>query len=72
MTATLQHEQSITPITILTTYAPHKGYTSTDRKKHWGEVEQTIQEIPKRHMVIWRADANGQLGRVNQEKTQRT
>ena len=61
MTVTLQHEDALTPITIITSYAPHKGYNSTERKKHWGKLEQTILEVPKRHMQIWCTDANGQL-----------
>jgi len=61
MTVTLQDNKSLTPITILTTYAPNKGYTATERKQHWGKVEETIQQIPKSHMLIWRTDANGQL-----------
>jgi len=68
MTVTLQRNEAITPITIITTYAPRKGYTATDREKHWGKADQTLQEIPKRHMAIWRTYANGQLGRNNQDK----
>ena len=68
MTVTLQSDNATTPITILTTYAPHKGYTATERKQHWDKVEDTIQLIPKRHMLIWNTDANGQLGRTNQEQ----
>ena len=47
---------------------PHKGYTATDRKKQWGKADQTLQEIPKRNMAIWRTDANGQLGKNNQDQ----
>ena len=31
MTTTLQDNKTLTPITILTTYEPHKGYTATER-----------------------------------------
>jgi len=68
MIVTLQHEKALTPITILTTYAPHKGYPAQDRKQHWGQVEQTIQQIPKSHMAIWCTGSNGQLGENTQEK----
>jgi len=67
MNVTTQRKEAITHITILTKYAPHKGYTATERKTHWGEVEQTIANIPKIHMTIWCTDANGQLGRKNQD-----
>jgi len=33
-----------------------------------GKVEQIIQEIPTRHMIIWRTDANGQLRRDSHDK----
>ena len=49
-------------ITILTTYAPHKGYKREIRNNHWSQVEQTFANIPKTHLCIWRADANVQLG----------
>jgi len=67
MKITLQDDESLTPITILTTYAPRKGCTSIERKRHWGKVEETLQQIPKSHMLIWRTDANGQLGGNNPE-----
>ena len=72
MTVTLQSNKAITPITILTTYAPRKGYTATERKQHRGKVEETIQQIPEGHMLIWNTDANGQLGRGNQENKTHT
>jgi len=67
MTATLQHEDSITPITILITYAAQKGYTSRERKQHWGQVGNTIRRIEKSHIPIWSTDSNGQLGSNNQD-----
>jgi len=51
-----------TPITVITTYAPHTGYSQKDKKDHWGKVQGTINVIPKKHRAIWRADANGQHG----------
>ena len=72
MTVTLQSEKATTPITILTTYAPHKGYSAKERKQHWGIVEETIQLIPKIHMLIWNTDANGKLGRKTKKKKNNT
>jgi len=68
MTVTLQHEDALTPVTIITSYAPHKGHTATERKQHWDKLEQTILEVPKSHMQIWRSDANGQLVRGKLDK----
>ena len=66
-TIALQDDEALTPLTILTAYDPHKGYTSLERKQQWGKVEQIIRQIPKCHMLIWCTDANGQLGRINQD-----
>ena len=67
MTVTLSHKNALTPITILTTYAPHKGYSAQEREKQRGQVDNAIQQIPKRHMTIWRTDSNGQLGKDDQD-----
>ena len=50
------------PITIITSYAPRKGYKHDIRYKHWQELDQTIAETPQNHLCIWRADASGQIG----------
>jgi len=63
MAITLGREHTHTPITLLVTYAPHQGYNNHEKTKHWELVQQTLQDIPKHHMTIWGADANGQLGR---------
>ena len=68
-TATIQREKAIKAITLLTTYAPHKGYTAKERKQHFDQVGQAIQQIPKSHMAIWCTDSNGQLGRTTMAKT---
>jgi len=52
-----------TPLSIVVTYAPHQGYTEQERQERWGKVQQTIGQIPKRHMSLWGADTNGELGR---------
>jgi len=47
---------------------PHaKAIQHKNEKKHWGQVENTIQQIPKSHMAIWCTDSNGQLGRNNRD-----
>ena len=33
-----------------------------DRKKQWEEANEILNKTCKRHMVIWRTDANGELG----------
>jgi len=63
MTITLDREQTHTPIAIIATYAPHQGYNNHEKNKHWEQVGKMLQEIPRKHMKIWGADANGQLGR---------
>ena len=60
---TLHSKNSHTPLTILCTYAPHSGKTKIQQKEHWGEVENTIEAFPNRHMLIWCTDANGQPDR---------
>ena len=57
-----------TPITLLVTYAPRQGYKPHEKTEHWGEVQQTLKEIPKHHMTLWGADANGQLGKEEETK----
>ena len=32
-----------------------------DRKQHWGETNEIRNKTRKRHMIIWRADATGEL-----------
>ena len=63
MKITLNSEQSHTPITILNTYAPHQGKNKAEQQEHWEEVQKTIKEIPTKHLIIWCADANGQIGK---------
>ena len=60
---TLDRYRSKMPIHILSNYAPHNGHSEADRIQHWGEVKEIHNQTCKRHMIIWRADANGQLGR---------
>ena len=34
-----------------------------NRRQHWGEVKAILNKTCKRRMIIWRTDANGQIGR---------
>ena len=62
---TLRSTTSNTPLKILNTYAPRKGYskqnTKNDRKV---PMPQSKPYLPQQHMTIWRDDTNGQLGDV--------
>ena len=62
--ATLDHAKSKIRIQILSTYAPSNGHAEEERRQHWGEVKETLNETCERHLLIWGADANGQLGRI--------
>ena len=59
------------PVQIITTYAPHNGHTDGDRRQQWEEIKAILNKTCKRHMIIWRTAANGQIGRDGEEeKTQ--
>lgn len=62
MTITLKSNTASIPITILATYAPQKGYKHEIRNHHWELAEQTIQNVPKTHLCMRCADANGKHG----------
>ena len=62
---TLKSNRSSIPITIISSYAPHKGYKNETRNPQWAKLEQTIEDIPQIHLCIWGADANGQIGNRN-------
>lgn len=57
MTVTLYRHKAIAPITIINTYAPHKGYNNHERDPRW-----------ESHLKIWRTDANVQLGQETANK----
>ena len=65
---TLHSKQSHTPLNMVCAFALHSGKREIEQKQHWAEVRGKLKEIPNRHMIIWRTDANGQLGR--QEHTE--
>ena len=54
------------PLEILNSYAPRKSYPKEEQKEHWGKVEIVIEPIPRKHMAIWCANTNGQLGEVKE------
>jgi len=68
MTVTLHDKPGDIHITIMVTYAPHTGYSKKEKAEHWQNAKHTLTQIPKRHLTIWRADANGQLGPVEEQK----
>ena len=72
MGVTQDRYKSKMPIQILSTYDPHNGHTETDRRQQWGEVKETLNTTCERHMIIWCADANGQLGRDKEEENEKS
>jgi len=58
----LNSMKSHTPIAILGTYAPRSGKSKQERQAHWATVTKTLTGNPDKHLLILRADANGQLG----------
>jgi len=60
---TLHIAQAHTPIAIINTYASHKGKTKQEQHEHWKHVHEVVKDTPRRHLIIWRADANGQMGK---------
>jgi len=68
MQVTLHSPKSRTPLTILCTYAPQSGKKKTEQKAHWEQVQNTINEIPNKHILICCADTNGQLGQHTNEE----
>ena len=54
---------------MLPAYAPHNGHTEAERGQRWEEVSEILnQTMKKTHMIMWRADANGQIGREKKKK----
>ena len=60
---TIGSKNSKIPIQILCTYAPRSGRAEEGRRHRRGDFKEITNKTCTRHMVIWRADANGQLGR---------
>merc|ERR1712112_264940 len=59
------------PIHIISTYAPRSGHSEDSRQQHWQEVQELLNKTSKQHLIIWGADANGQLGSRGKGKTQK-
>ena len=55
------------PIHIISTYAPHNGRNEETKNHHWGDVQELLNKTCKRHLILWGAAANGQIG--NKDKT---
>ena len=55
------------PIHIVSTYAPRNGRNEETKNHHWEDVQELLSKTWKRPLILWGADANGQLG--NKDKT---
>ena len=69
---TLDRKNSRMPNHIISEYAPRNGRTEEDRRRRWKDVNEILQNTCKRHMIMWRADANGQLGSEEEVEEQNT
>ena len=65
---TLDQEKAKMPIQVISTYAPHSGHKEETRQQHWKDVNELLNKTSKRHLIIWGADANGQIGNNEQNK----
>jgi len=60
------------PIAILCTYAPHQGRIKKEQKEHWVKTQEIIKKnIPKKRMILRRADTNGQIETLESEEQNR-
>ena len=66
MKITLHSERSHTPLTIINTYAPHQGKTKVEQQEHWKRVKEIVANTPRKHLTLWRAGANGQMGKLRE------
>ena len=65
---TLDRAKAKMPIRAISTYAPHNGHAEETRHRHWEDVQELLNKTCKQHLIIWGADANGELG--NKDKTE--
>ena len=65
---TLDRAKSKMPIHIISTYAPRNGHTEGTERQHWGDVKELLSKTCERHLIVWGADANGQIGNRNHEE----
>ena len=59
---TLDQDKATTPIHVISTYSPHSGHIEETRQHRWQDVQELLNKTSKRHLIIWGADAGGQLG----------
>ena len=59
---TIDRKKSRTIRQIISTCPPRIGIPGGDRRQSWQGVRGIADATCKRHMIIWCADANGQLG----------
>ena len=69
---TLDRRESKMPIHILATYAPQNGQAEAGRRHHWEAVKEILNKTCERQMLIWCADANGQLGSDKEEENEKS
>ena len=65
---TLDHAKAKMPIHVISTYAPHIRHAEETSRKHRGDVQEILNKTCNRHLIIWGADANGQMG--NKDRTE--
>ena len=58
---TLGHRKAKMPTHILSTYAPRSGHAGEFKKHHWADVQELLSKSRRRHLILWGADASGQL-----------
>ena len=50
-------------IHLINTYAPHMGYARSERDAYWSEIKFILNKIPRKDIIIWTTDNNGQIAR---------
>ena len=63
MEINLQTHMGKRTLYIINTYAPHMCYGRNGRAEYWEEIKYIPDQIPKKGLVIWTADNNGQIDR---------
>ena len=67
-TVTLQIPKSHTPVTIINTYAPHKGISKKEQREHWNGVEKPLKQY---RVQIYKSGAHMQMGSWGNQKSKR-
>ena len=68
MKITLRSKKSHAPVTIINSYAPNTGFNEKEKEDRWTHMEETLKRTPGKHIIIWRAYANGQIGNIPAEE----